>query len=309
MRLYWLPTSAVDVLPFRMLGIRRRIQRIEGDVARAARHADEERRLDRAVEQPVGAGVRAFRLVRHRLAVALPGRRRSVQLAPLRGIEARIGKLAQAQSARSRCRTSGRRRFGAGRSLPCGVIGVERRILEVAGRIACSLPFRRISAARRRRGTSGSRMSRRGSWPGSSASPGTQQSGSGMAPQAWNSRRLFLARSIRYQSIAAAQPLRVGIGVEAVVEGGGVEPDLAARALGGREARIARGVAGTKLALRPGATRLPEPARGHEQQNQPSPGSNAKSHWSPPTRKQRSGGKNADQNATPGPASFRCVGC
>src|SRR5215470_2158765 len=89
----------VDVLPLWRVDVRRRIERIVGDVAGAAGHADAERRLDRAVEEAVSTGIAAAVVARHELAVALPARQRAVELAPLLGVEARIGEFAQAERA------------------------------------------------------------------------------------------------------------------------------------------------------------------------------------------------------------------
>ena len=125
--------------------------------------------------------------------------------------------------------------------------GVERRVLEVAGRDRDSPPCRRISEAPRRPGSTESRRSPRGSCAGQFGSPGTQQSGSGMAPQPWKRSRLFLAARIAIPVDRAAEPLRVGIGVEAVVEGGGEEPDLAPGALGGGQSASPAAKPGLRL--------------------------------------------------------------
>jgi hypothetical protein len=62
-----------------------------------------------------------------------------------------------------------------------------------------------------------------------------QQSGSRAAPQAWNRSPLFFAARMR-----SAQPLRVGVGVEAIVECGGVEPASAWNLADGWESRLMR---------------------------------------------------------------------
>jgi len=55
--------QSADVFPFRMLGIGRRVERVEGDVAGAAGGADAERRLDGGVGEMAGIGIGAFGII------------------------------------------------------------------------------------------------------------------------------------------------------------------------------------------------------------------------------------------------------
>src|SRR5215207_1736525 len=130
--------EAVDLSPFRVVDVCRSLQRIVRDVAGAAAHADSERRLDRAVEEPGYARVAVVRIARQGSAMALPALQRSVQLPPLLRIETRVGELAKAEG------TARGPEFQIAGALPLIPVsmrgsGLEGRILEVAGRIAIGL--------------------------------------------------------------------------------------------------------------------------------------------------------------------------
>jgi hypothetical protein len=130
--------QSVEVLPFGIIGIGWRLERIVRDMTGAARHADAERRFDRSIEKPVGAGIAAAGIARQGLAIALPGCEGSVELSPFLGIEAWVGEFAEAKRA-GRCAE-----LQIARALPLvdaamGSRRVERRVFEVASRIAISL--------------------------------------------------------------------------------------------------------------------------------------------------------------------------
>jgi hypothetical protein len=127
-----------QVVPLGIVRVRRRVQGVEGDVAAAAGHADQEGGLHRAVGELAGLGVGAGLVLGQAPGIAIPGAESApVDLAPGGGVEARIGKLAKSH--------------GPGRGpkgqmagvLPlvlasiCGVgmIGRQGGILEVAGRV------------------------------------------------------------------------------------------------------------------------------------------------------------------------------
>ena len=85
--------------------------------------------------------------------------------------------------------------------------GVEWRVFEVAGRVAVAFLADELQEFRVARAPLEA-VGLVGRFAGHLSSPGMQQSGSGIAPQAWNRSRLFLAARIWYQSIAA--PIRCG---------------------------------------------------------------------------------------------------
>jgi hypothetical protein len=138
--------QALDVLPLRMRRVGRRVERIEGDVARATGGADQEGRLDR------GVGQLAHPLIRfdaggrgQRAAVAGPVGRAAVELRPLGGVEARIGKLADAQRTGrgAELEVAGRVSLVGLATLAMRIVGVERRILQAAGGIDVARSCRR----------------------------------------------------------------------------------------------------------------------------------------------------------------------
>ncbi len=130
--------QALDVFPFRMCRVGRRIQRIERDVARAAGRADQERRLVGRIGQPAdalirrGIGLLDQRLVEHR-----PVRKTAVELLPALCIEARVGELAQAERAGRGAELQVARRVPLIDLAAPGVrvVGIERGILQAARRI------------------------------------------------------------------------------------------------------------------------------------------------------------------------------
>ncbi len=243
----------VDILPLGLVGIGRRVHRIVGDVAGAARHADAERRLDRAVEQPVGAGVAVLLPLGQELAIRVPSGERAVELAPFLRVEARIGKLAQAERAGG-CAEQQVARALALIDLAVPRADVERSVLEVAGGVAIALPadelqkllvalavleavglFERARRTVRIAGNAAVRVGR--------DAPALEQ----------------VALVLRGENLEpvdrGAQPLRERIGVEAVVERGREEPDLAARARRRRVVLVLRRIAGIEFALRACAVR------------------------------------------------------
>ena len=119
--------EALDVLPLRMRGILRRIERVERDVARAAGRADQERRLDRGIGELAHALVRGnARRLDHLPAEAVPVRDVArVHLFPLLRVEARIRKLAEAQPAggRAELEIAGGMALVERSALVCGSLG------------------------------------------------------------------------------------------------------------------------------------------------------------------------------------------
>ena len=128
--------TALEVFPLRIGRILRRIQRIERDVARAARGPDQKRRLDRTVGQAVQRRVARLRILRQCTSITFPARQAAVDLEPARLVEARVRKLAIAQcSGRStECKIA--RRLALVLRLVVRISRIDRRFLEVARRIA-----------------------------------------------------------------------------------------------------------------------------------------------------------------------------
>jgi hypothetical protein len=253
---------AADVLPLGMLGIVRRAQRIEGDVAAAARHADPVRRLDRAVEQAVVAGIRVSGVVAigEAGAIAVPGSQRAaVQLTPGGLVEARIGELAEAERAG---RGAERQAAGALALVDIAVRAARRpgRILEVAGRIAVAGPAdmrQQVLVARAPVEAVGLLEAGRGTVRAARhAAVGIVDQAPGAKPPG-----AVLGIEDPVPVDRSAQALRKDVGVKAVVAGGREEPDLAAGPLGRGQPLIARGIPRAELALRLGR-------RGHQQRAQ-----------------------------------------
>ena len=121
-----------------MRRVGRRVQRVESNVAGAAGGADEERRFHRGIGQlahPLvgfdasGGGLGGGE--------AGPGRQAAVQLFPFGGVEARVGEFAEAKSAGrgAELEVAGRMALVCLAALAVRIVGVERRILEAAGRV------------------------------------------------------------------------------------------------------------------------------------------------------------------------------
>ena len=244
----------------RMVGVGRRVQRVVGDMAGAAGHADPHGGLDRAVPEPVQPAVRVGRVVGQERRVALP----AADPLPGGGVEPRVRELAEAER--------------PGRGPEAQVAGrlplvdrtvrrraVERRIREAAGRVDVALaadegeqllvpraPEQPVGLGRRARravGVAGRAAVGIGDRP-----PGVEQ----------------VAAAVGAQELVPvdrpADPLRVGIGEEAVVERRREHPDLAPGRLLGRQARVGGGEGVAEDALRPRG-RGREREGGHEQQD------------------------------------------
>ncbi|EXI65491.1 MAG: hypothetical protein AW08_03162 [Candidatus Accumulibacter adjunctus] len=133
----------LDVLPFRFRRIGGRVERIEGDVARATRGADQERWFDRRVGQLAHPLVRFDAgLRRQRPRIAAPVGEAAVELLPARGVEARIGELANSQGAGrgTELQVAGRMPLVELAALAVRIVGIERRVLEAAGRVDVAAP-------------------------------------------------------------------------------------------------------------------------------------------------------------------------
>src|SRR5687768_3785171 len=86
-----------------MCRVFRRIQGIESDVTRAARHSDQKRRLDRAIEKMRDTLVRNIFAVRKLLVVARPrAELTAIQFAPAFRLETRIREFAKSERAGTR---------------------------------------------------------------------------------------------------------------------------------------------------------------------------------------------------------------
>jgi hypothetical protein len=130
--------QALDVFPLRVRRVGRRVERVEGDVAGAAGGADQEGRLDRGVGQ-LARPLVGFDAGRRGLGggEAGPGGEVAVERLPLGGVEARVGELAQAEGAGRGAETQVARRGALVYLAALGVrvVGVERGVLEAAGRV------------------------------------------------------------------------------------------------------------------------------------------------------------------------------
>ena len=170
-----------------------------------------------------------------------PPSRRAVASATSRRRSAGWGTCAAERPGRG-AEAADRRGSAAGRS-PLRRRGVEGRVPEVAGRVAVagSVPTKLEEPSSP--GHHGSRRSRSSVCAGQPGSPGTQQSGSGIPPQASNRSPLLVGAQDPVPVDRAAEALRVGIGEEAVVEGGREHPDFAPGALLRLVRRVAFGEA------------------------------------------------------------------
>ena len=236
----------VDVLPGGVRRVGGRVQRVVGDVAGAAGHADAERRLDRAVPEAVEAAVRALGVVGEEGGVALP----AADPLPGGGVEARVGELAQAERAGGGAEAE----VAGALALVGGAVrggGVEGRVLEVAGRVAVALAAdegeERVVARAPGEAVGLGRRAGRAVGIARDAAVGVGDGAPGLEEVA-----AVVGAEDGVPVDRAAEALRVGVGEEAVVEGGGEHPDLAAGALRGGELGRGGGEIGAEHALRAG---------------------------------------------------------
>ncbi len=127
--------QAGEVFPLRMLGIERRFGRVKGDVAGGAGGADQEWRFDRGVGQLAHFEIGAGRIVRQFAVIAFPAAEAAVESLPGCCVEARIGKLAEAERAGGGAESEVAAVLAA-LLMALGIAGIDAGVLEVAGRIA-----------------------------------------------------------------------------------------------------------------------------------------------------------------------------
>ena len=130
--------QSLDVFPLRVRRVGGRIERVEGDVAGAARCPDQEGRLDRGVGQLAHALV-GFDAGGGGLGRGETGPRGevAVQLLPPGGVKARVGELADAEGAGrgAELQITGGMTLIRLAALTVWIIGVKGGILEAAGRV------------------------------------------------------------------------------------------------------------------------------------------------------------------------------